>query len=622
MARVRVLPEILSNKIAAGEVVERPGSVVKELVENALDARSSLIAIEIENGGKSLIRVSDNGLGMGRDDALLAVERFATSKIYNDEDLFSIKTLGFRGEALPSIASVSRFSLVSRERTSDIGVGIFIDGGTVRKVRDMGVAPGTVITVEQLFYNTPARRKFLKSTTTEMGHILDTIAGIALGWPTVQFRLSHNGKAVKSWPEAADPYDRAVDVLGREFHNSLITVAFDDGYLSLSGLVSSPDMTRSSAQRIFLFINGRHIKDRRLIHALISAYGSRLMKGRFPVAVLFLTLPFDQLDVNVHPTKHEVRFVDHSRIYTSVQTTVSQALTHAERAVYAVQTPAPSMSTRPDVRPVSTVHPKAFNRPQVFSRAADDDPQAVCEKKPPPFVAPAASDAPARTGNAVGSPDRFTPGALDEKKTGPAAPPREAALWEPSFFKDLRIIGQLHNAYILCESDQGLIIIDQHAAHERVVFEELKNKQGAIARQSLLIPETIEVGYKEAAALSGVLDGLADRGLEIEPFGPNTFAVKAVPAVLSEGMITRLVTEIAEKLVELGTSTALEQALDDCLILMACHGAIRAHQSLSDTQIRHLLARMDACEQPSFCPHGRPTWTRYSLGSIEKAFKR
>lgn len=621
MAKVRILPEILSNKIAAGEVVERPSSVVKELVENALDAQSTLISIDVENGGKSLVRVSDNGLGMSRDDALLSVERYATSKIYDDNDLFSIKTLGFRGEALPSIASVSRFSLVTREKDSEIGIGIHLEGGKVKKVQDVGVAPGTVISVEQLFFNTPARRKFLKSTSTEMGHIMDTVASIALGWPMVQFRLSHNGKSVKSWPQANGFYDRAVDVLGQDLHNSLLDVTFDDGYLSLTGLVSSPDITRSSTQRIFLFINGRHIRDRRLIHALIGAYGSRLMHGRFPVAVLFLQIPFDQLDVNVHPTKHEVRFVDHSRIYTSVQTTVSQALKQTETRMFARSAvpsyPTSVSSTRPRV---PEQRPQPHKNQTFFPSVSHPVVEQVREKTSPLYHSDALSQKspiPAIIGK---DPDRFVSEATPSENTAPT--PEAGDMFEKHFFQDLRVIGQLRNSYLLCESQDGLIIIDQHAAHERIVFEELKNKRSRVQSQSLLIPETIELGFKESVALEGVLDGLAQLGLDIEPFGGNTFAVKAVPSMLSQGMISNLVVEIAEKLVEIGASVVLEKALDDCLILMACHGAVRANQPLTPQQIKHLLSQMDACESPSFCPHGRPTWTRYSIQSIEKAFKR
>lgn len=621
MAKVRILPEILSNKIAAGEVVERPASVVKELVENALDAQSTLVDIEVDNGGKSLIRISDNGLGMSRDDAMLCVERYATSKIYDDQDLFSIKTLGFRGEALPSIASVSKFRLVTREKDADSGIRIDMDGGNIRKVQDVGAAPGTVITVERLFFNTPARRKFLKSTQTETGHILDTVASIALGWPQVQFRLTHNGKVVKSWPQAADFYGRAVDVLGRDLKNSLMDVAFDDGYLTVKGLVSSPDITRSSTQRIFLFINGRHIRDRRLIHALMAAYGSRLMKGRFPVAVLFLTVPFDQLDVNVHPTKHEVRFVDHHRVYTSVKTCVARALEESEKKIWA----APS-SRSPSYRPESFEKrpAPAFKQTRLPAASHSHDTFQVKEYREPGYeVNVRETDAVETSQEVVKEPDRF---ALQAETMEPVTvetdreEPKEAV--ERRFFSDMRIIGQLHNSYILCESEEGMIIIDQHAAHERIVYETLKEKAGKVQSQALLIPEIIELGYKEAAALEGVLDGLAELGLEIEPYGDNTFAVKSVPAILSEGMISNLVVEIAEKQVEIGTATALEQALSDCLILMSCHGAIRANQSLSDTQLRLLLTQMDACDNPSFCPHGRPTWTKYGLRGIEKAFKR
>lgn len=622
MAKVRILPEILSNKIAAGEVVERPGSVVKELLENALDAKSTLIEIEVDNGGKSLIRVSDNGMGMSRDDALLCIERYATSKIYDDKDLFSIRTLGFRGEAIPSIASVSRFSLVTREKDADSGTRIDIEGGNIKKVLDVGAAPGTMITVERLFFNTPARRKFLKSTQTETGHIMDTVASIALGWPQVQFRLSHNKKPVKSWPQAKGFYDRAVDVLGRDLRNSLVDVSFDDGYLTVSGLVSSPDITRTSTQRTFLYINGRHIRDRRLIHALLNAYGSRLMKGRYPVAVLFLTVPFDQLDVNVHPTKHEVRFVDHNRIYTSVQACVSLALNESERRVYAKPFPQPDTERSQGYE--TAVVNERLTAPSLtqtrFSDRVRQEPGRIREAEAVVFHAKPHGDVDGLSYEPAKETDRFI--VRDEFVNGDNELKSDATVTERRFFSDMRIIGQLHNSYVLCEAKEGMIIIDQHAAHERIVYEELKKKAGHVRSQALLIPEIIELGYKESVALETVRKGLAELGLIIEPYGDNTFAVKSVPAILSQGMITKLVIEIAEKQVELGSSSALEQALDDCLVLMSCHGAVRANQSLSETQIRHLLKQMDDCQTPSFCPHGRPTWTQYGIRSIEKAFKR
>lgn len=484
-----------------------------------------------------------------------------------------------------------------------------MEGGKVKKVAETGAPVGSMITVEHLFFNTPARRKFLKSTSTEIAHILDTLSSIALGWPQVQFSLTHNGKAVKSWPPALGYYDRAVDVMGQELHNRLLNVTFDDGYLSLEGFVSSPDITRASTQKIFLYINGRYIRDRSLIHALIDAYGSRLMKGRFPIAVLFLKIPFDQLDVNVHPTKHEVRFVDHSRIYTSVKATVAGILQHSEKK--AVRPMSPLFQRKSDL-PYKT--PEARNlyfhpvQPAPTIDTVHENPNPMFQRKeqiseprsPAPSCAPEPSD-------------RFS---------GNDQGPVETRTGDTSFFSALRIIGQLHNSYILCDSGEGLIIIDQHAAHERIVFEELKKKTTGVQSQALLLPETVELGYKEAEALESALPDLAGLGLDIEPFGGNCFAVKSVPAILSTGMITRLVIEIAEKLVEIGSSKVLENALDDCLILMSCHGAVRANQALSERQISHLLNQLDQCDSPSFCPHGRPTWTRFSMQTIEKTFKR
>lgn len=631
MAQVRILPEILSNQIAAGEVVERPFSVVKELVENALDAGSTQLHIEVENGGKNLIRISDNGSGMSYDDALLSVERYATSKLYENKDLFSIRTLGFRGEALPSIASVSRFTLITREKTADAATLIYMEGGKVKKVSEAGAPAGTMITVEQLFFNTPARRKFLKSTTTEMAHILDTLACIALGWPKVQFKVSHNGKAVKSWPQAQGFYDRAVDIMGQEFRNSLIPVEFNDDAIEIKGLVSSPDSTRSGSQKLFLYVNGRYVRDRSLIHALLEAYGSRLMKQRYPVAVLFLTLPCDMVDVNVHPTKHEVRFAEHNRVYSAVKACVTQALLQREKTRHSesfTRRPETPFSISEKIQHKGTSQTGLFDEtrfvssPPVSSDPATIEPE-VSHKEADftPYETPVERSA--GVSEFLNDTDRFT--IAEERVSSPAVPPvlqRETPEYKNLFFSSLRIVGQLQNTYILCDSSEGLIIIDQHAAHERIVFETLKNKTTKFGSQTLLLPETVELGYKEAEALEKELPNLEGLGLDIEPFGQNCFVVKAVPAILSQGSVTRLVLDIAEKLVETGSSRLLENALDDCLIVMACHGAIRAHQILSETQMKQLLVQLDACETPSFCPHGRPTWTRYSMALLEKAFKR
>jgi DNA mismatch repair protein MutL len=338
MPRVRILPEILSNKIAAGEVVERPASAVKELVENALDAGATRILIDIEEGGRRLVRVADNGAGMARDDALLCVERYATSKLASDEDLFRIGTLGFRGEALPSIAAVSRFALVSREPSADAGTEIVIEGGRILNVAETGAAPGTMVSVGDLYFNTPARRKFLKSVGTEMAHIADTVAGLALAWPRVQFRLAHNGRVVKDLP-AADPFDRAAGVLGLGLRGDLHPVSLEREGVAVGGWVSSPRVHRRTSGGVFIFVNRRLVRDRLVQHALFQGYAPRLVKGQFPLAVLFIGLPYDQVDVNVHPAKTEVRFARANSVHEAVRRAVAQTLYDSDRPGFRPRAP-------------------------------------------------------------------------------------------------------------------------------------------------------------------------------------------------------------------------------------------------------------------------------------------
>ncbi len=587
MSKIKILPEVLSNKIAAGEVVERPASVVKELVENALDAGSSRIIIEIEKGGRSLIRVSDNGSGMNRDDALLATERYATSKIFKDRDLFAISTLGFRGEALPSIASVSRFSLVTKDENSAEGTEIVVDGGTVKKVSDVGAPTGTMVTVGQLFYNTPARRKFLKTVNTEMGHIADTTAAFALGRPRVQFRLVHNSKVLKSWPTASDPVDRIVDVLGKSIENDLHSIEFEDSAVAVTGWTASPRVARSTSRGIYIFVNGRLVRDRVIRHALFEGYDKRLMKGQFPMAVLFIKVPYDQVDVNVHPAKHEVRFAQQKRVHDAVAGAVAGTLRYGDRSAWITT---PSTPRPPAMEQHRIAEPEA-----VFSRT-----ETGAQRDPASSIQHPASS----IQHSVSS--------------------IQPSLWKEKRFGDLRVIGQLHNTYILCESADGLVLIDQHAAHERILYEQLKKRSAAstMAAQKLVVPETIDFGYREAQILEKLIPDLKELGLEIEPFGGNTFVVKAVPALLANQDIRPLVIEIVEKMAAIGFTPGLAKAVDAYLILMACHGAVRAKQQLSDQQAQGLLTQLDECDNPSNCPHGRPTWIRWSFKTLEKSFKR
>ncbi len=613
MTQIRILPEILANKIAAGEVVERPASVVKELVENALDAESTRITINIDNGGRSLIEVADNGIGMGHDDALLALERFATSKIRDDRDLFSIRTLGFRGEALPSIAAVSKMTMVTRDKRSDSAVAVRVHGGTILDVTETGAPAGTVVSAAQLFYNTPARRKFLKTVNTEMGHIADVTAGMAMGRPRVHFKLVHNRKTVKQWPAVSDAALRVAAVLGAVEGDALIPVNAAREEMTLAGHLGPSRLARSTSRGIYLYVNGRRVRDRVIQHALFDGYSGRLMKGRFPLSVLFLELPFDQVDVNVHPTKHEIRFIDQRRVHNWVRDQVARSLSDAERRLWAVSQPVPdhgAVSEEPSVpykiTPRKGSVPAASAEPFVYKEESSRrPPEAEADRQEPAII----------TGAAIG---RHAP--LDL----PGIPGKDdqRPIWEASGFGDLEVIGQFHGTYIICQGPRGLVVIDQHAAHERIVYERLKSSAGRIESQRLLVPETVELGFAEAQVLEVLIDRLDAMGFEIEPFGGTTFVVKSVPVMLDGRDVGRIITELAEKAAEIGLASGLEKVLDECRMVMACHNAVRANQRLTGEQTRQMLQQLDRCEDPSHCPHGRPTWIQWTVGDLEKAFKR
>ncbi len=593
MPSIRILPEHLSNKIAAGEVVERPASVVKELVENAIDAKSSTITVEIENGGRSLIRVSDDGTGMDPDDALLCLERHATSKIADESGLFSIRTLGFRGEAIPSIASVSEFVITTRTKDSDNGTTIVVSGGTIKDVRETGAPIGTTVEVRRLFFNTPARRKFMKSVSTETAHIADTMTAFALCRSDIHFKLIHNGKTVKNWPRTKNPLERAADILGQNTKGGLIPVAHEEGMVSISGWISSPAISRTTSRKIYLFVNGRVIKDRGLQYALFEGYRGRLVKGLFPVAAVFIKIPFDRIDVNVHPAKTEVRFADQRRVYQCMKTAVASALAAAQTPPWEKDSPSRSGTIQA---------PGPLRSPSIVSEPVSRYMQSI-ETLLPGTEAPAPAQ---ETGN-----------------ISPALSPGQTDTVPKHGFTGLQVIGQLFNTYIVCQAENRLVLVDQHAAHERILFEALKQaRENRGASQGLLVPETIDLTHSAAAALEPMLEDLGALGLEIEPFGKNAFVVKAVPPLLSDADVSAMVQEIAEKLADTGFSPGIDTIMDDVLHVMACHGAIRAHQRLSEREMEELLARLDLCENPMHCPHGRPTSISWSTQEIEKLFKR
>ncbi len=602
MPKIKILPETLSNKIAAGEVVERPASVVKELLENALDADSTRIIIEVEKGGQSLIQVSDNGIGMSADDALLAIERHATSKISSVDDLFAIQTLGFRGEALPSIASVSRFSLVTRDKSADVGTQITIEGGKVQRVSEVGAPQGTLVSVKQLFFNTPARKKFLKTVATEMSHIADTVSRIALGHPEVQFRLVHNHKVVKSWPPAPRHVDRIVEVLGKDVRSDLHAIQSKRNGLVVSGWIGSPAITRRTSRGLYVFVNDRFVRDRTIQHGVFAGFAQRLVKGQFPVAVIFIQVPFDQVDVNVHPTKNEVRFVNPHQVHEAVKGAIAQTLYEMERINWR-----PSLASQKTPQVVESLKPfTPENRDQASSWQDQISHPETSLNEPS-----ASSQQPVASGQVHQQPAADLQG-------------RQEQIFDNKGFSALRIVGQVHGTYIVCESDAGLVLIDHHAAHERIVFEQLQRRADdqPAAAQKLVVPETLELNFREAEILAQMIPDLKTLGLEIEPFGKNSFVIKAVPGLLAGHDLKPMIVEIVEKTAETGYAPGLEEALDECRRVMACHGSLRARQTLSPEQIRQLLAQLDACEHPSHCPHGRPTWIRWDLATLQKSFKR
>ncbi len=481
--RITILPETLTNKIAAGEVVERPSSVIKELIENALDAGATDISVEISAGGRRLIRVSDNGHGMSREDALLSLERHATSKIRSEDDLDGILTLGFRGEALPSIASVSRFSLATREPDSLEGTEITVEGGRVRDVKACGMAPGTVISVEQIFFNIPARLKFMKSAETETGHVGDVVARMAVSRPAVAFLCSSDGRDLLK-VQRSDLRRRVSQVVGRDTAEKLHAVDYDDGYVSVSGFVSGPSLVRSGLQSMFTYINGRFVRDKLVQHAVMQAYRGVIDRGRYPVVALFIQLPAGEVDVNVHPTKHEVRFRRQSTVHDAIQA-----------AVEAVLRSSPWLADRPELPLPSTAPTGQAYRERIAAAA-----QASLAMPRREEYLRTGSVYAAGSGNPVSPAPESQPITVSEPAT--AFQPQPSNSEGAGYFSSLAIIGQFHSEYILCQSGQELVIIDQHAASERVAYQRLKQQflAGGVESQRLLFPETVELSFSEVAA--------------------------------------------------------------------------------------------------------------------------
>jgi DNA mismatch repair protein MutL len=596
--KIQILPENLANQIAAGEVVERPASVVKELIENSLDASASEVFVEIEKGGKALIKVTDNGYGMKKDDAFLCLERHATSKVSNAEDLFALHTMGFRGEALPAIASVTRLRLTTRSVDDEAGWQIYAEGGTIRQADAVGVAPGTSVEVRNLFFNTPGRRKFLRKDETEFGHIADVVSRLALSRPDIHFRLSHNGRNVLEAYRHNRLEERAAAMLGRNVAADLLMVEADSGNGEmLVGLLGSPGISRSSTNNIYTYINGRFVRDRVVQHAILEAYRSLLEKRRYPIAVLFIDMPPESVDVNVHPTKHEVRFRNqqqvHDFIVSSLRDRLQQVSFEPARVTTTFQ---PSVfSSSPDASVAQTPEQK------VYRERVQESLSAFNEK-----VANAPTIASIST--VKGEIEGWSSGSKDAQQLPEG--------W--------RLIGQYLNSYLLCQADDELVLVDQHAAHERIGFERLRKQLASdgIESQALLFPTVLELEHREAAVLTEHLDDFARFGFEVEAFGGRSFTVKSVPALVADVDAERLVRDLAAELNEIGRAAQLDNEIERVLAVLACHSMVRANQALSQSEMQQLLHDLADIEFGSCCPHGRPIMHRLSKRDVEKLFHR
>ncbi len=620
MAKIRVLPDSLINMIAAGEIVERPASVVKELVENSLDAHAERIDVEITAGGKAMMTVRDDGEGMNRDDALLAFEHHATSKISSADDLDRIRTLGFRGEALPSVASVSRLSLKTVEKGSDegaaaLGTHIEFHGGVLKAVRELPWARGTEIVVRDLFYNIPARRKFLKTDATESSHVARLVNHYALANPAVYFSLVSNGRRVIDAPPVKTMTERVHQLFGARFVERSISVDAGDGDLRIRGLVSHPHQQRSSTDGQYFFINGRMVRDRVLTGALNQAYRSIIPSGTFPSAILFVDIPAGEIDVNVHPAKTEIRF----RHAWPVQSFFRRAIEDALRGSRSF-----AHFTPPALRPgadeaAGTAGESAF-RP-VPADDADPYRDRVRQRVEQFYVR--AGDGPSPV---EGRQSTFDWGPRVNRPAAAPGSESRSDQTEPPVGGDSgwNVLGQWRDSFIVAGGPDELMVIDQHVAHERVLYEQYLRQmaQGEVVRQKLLVPQTIELNSAQMMMVRRLMERLAENGFEIEQFGERSIVVKAVPALARECEIQLLVHDILERVEDLPEGFSLDEIRKRVAAGLACRAAVKINTRLSREKMELLLDQLRQTEDPTTCPHGRPVVLRIHIRDLEKNFKR
>jgi DNA mismatch repair protein MutL len=585
MPRIRQLPPSVVTKIAAGEVIERPASVVKELLENAVDAGATRIDIDLDQGGTELIRVVDDGHGIDPDDLPLVFASHATSKLKDADDLFRIGTLGFRGEAMASIGGVAKVTVQSRAAGRADGCELLCDGGTLGPVRPWNGAPGTRVEVRHLFFNTPVRKKFLRTMATELGHVVEAVTKLALANPSLHLVLRHNGRLVHEIPAEAGLRDRIALFFTREVCEALIEVEADQGPVTLTGWVADPACDRGNAKLQYLFVNGRCVRDRSLGHALQEAFRGLLMTGRYAIGFLFLRLPPDQVDVNVHPTKSEVRFRDSQALYHLVRASIKRALM-AKNLVPRLQAP-----EAPWERPAEPAYD--FPPSGMF-------PPVPIQEPPAQILAPASSSVPPPP-----------PDTADRSPAPAAATVPQRAI-------------QIHDAYLVVETRDGMVVIDQHALHERILYEQLRRRvrEGKLEVQRLLIPEPIDLTMEQAGAVLEARPQLAELGLDVEDFGGGTVAVSSYPALLGRVPVAEIFQSVVDVLATRDRPPTRDQLFDHLLATMACKAAVKAGDRLTADEIDYLMRLRPTAEDSHHCPHGRPTSLVFSRHELDKQFKR
>ncbi len=672
MGRIRVLSDQVANQIAAGEVVDRPASVVKELLENALDAEATRIRVEVEAGGRKLIRVIDNGHGMIRDDAMLAFERHATSKIRSSDDLLAISTLGFRGEALPSIASIARLEMTTRARGETSGTFIQITGGKMHRVEDAGAPEGTTFTIRDLFFNTPARRKFLRAESTELSHVSALVTHYALAHPHKHFELHSGTHTLLLAPPVNSPADRVFQIFGADTLSQLLHVAAerhfdraglpepppwrrdddyqppDPGFLRVRGFVSKPALQKLNRNSIYIFVNNRLIRDRLVLHAITEAFRNIIPPTSYPVALLFLEMPPHEVDVNVHPAKTEVRFRQNTVIHDFVRDAVRNTLLKARptaqfltalRASQPISSVLPSSEPiqeseyplkdsepiphNPEVAAFNLTHPTPQPAPQPLPFALAENLRYTFSPSVGPAAMPESPLPQATEAAAAIVPGRSCGHPQDHEQHEEPLPSggQEATL---ASLASLKPLGQLRESFILAVNDEGFWIIDQHVAHERVLFEKILREREVerVHRQRLLMPMLINLLPAQMVRFAEIANELDRNGFEAEPFGPQTIAVKAAPVGLDGARLERMLMEVLEQAGNSTQSENLETMRTRIAASIACHSAIKVNFPLDIQRMEWLLAELARTDHPTSCPHGRPIALRYSWKDIQRAFER